>query len=145
MKVIANLSLVFFLGVAIGGAQAQSGGASVTLRWKASRSSDTTVNIYREAGTCPPSASSTSGFTRIASNYPAGGPYTDSNVMPGKTYCYLITAVAAGTESLPSNPFQIVVPSPHTALKISGAVLAVVVVVGTVALMRARRSTPRTA
>lgn len=149
MKRIAGLSLLVFLTLVIADAAAQAtappSGDSVTLRWTASRSANTTVNIYRKTGTCPPSASSTSGFIKVASNYPAAGPFTDQNVTPGTTYCYLVTAVAAGAESLPSNPFQVVVPSPHTALKISGAVIAVVVVVGVVAYRKAKRSAPKTA
>ncbi len=145
MKKIANLSLLIFLVIAIGDANAQASGHSVTLRWTPSRDPNTTVNIYRETGVCPPSATSTNGFTKIASNYPAGGPFTDPNVAIGVTYCYVVTAVAAGSESLPSNPFQAVVPDPHTALKVSAAVVVVVVVLAVVALRRAKRSAPKAA
>lgn len=145
MKKIANLSLLFFLVVAIGNANAQSSGHSVTLRWTPSRDPNTTVNIYRETKVCPPSVTSTNGFTKIASNYPAGGPFTDPSVTIGVTYCYVVTAVAAGSESLPSNPFQAIVPDPHTALKVSAAVVVVALVLAVVAFRRAKRSSPKVA
>jgi hypothetical protein len=143
MKKIANLGLLIVIGIVVGNANAQSSGHSVTLRWTASRSGNTTVNIYRETGACPPSATSTNGFTRIASNYVSGGPFVDSSVVAGNTYCYVVTAVAGGAESLPSNPFQAVVPHPYTVLEWSAAVIALLLVLGLVALRRAKRSAPK--
>ena len=90
---------------------------SVTLTWPASTTASTTTNVYRLTGTCPASVTTTTGFTELASSQPAAGPYTDTNVTLGTTYCYVVTAVAGGLESVPSNTFQAVFPGAPAAPK----------------------------
>jgi hypothetical protein len=97
---------------------------SVTLSWTPSTNATTTTpgtaNVYRLTGTCPASVTTVTSFTQLATSQPDGGPYTDSSVALGSTYCYVVTAVIGGVESVPSNTFQAVMsaqPAPPTGLK----------------------------
>jgi hypothetical protein len=120
---IRTILLLFFIGLITGPAFAA--GQSVTLSWTASVSSTTatpgTSNVYREIGTCSATQpTSTAGFSQIATNIAPSGPYTDTAVTMGTTYCYIVTAVIGGLESAPSNTFQAIIPSlpsPPTGLK----------------------------
>jgi len=120
---IRTILLLFFIGLIAGPVFAA--GPSVTLSWTASVTSTTatpgTSNVYRETGTCPTTQpTSTVGFSQIATNITPSGPYTDTTVSTGTTYCYVVTAVIGGLESNPSNTFQAVIsglPSPPTGLK----------------------------
>ena len=80
---------------------------SVTLNWTASSDSTTsspgTVNVLRAVGTCPASGIGTLTYTTLTSTAPAGGPYVDSAVTAGATYCYYLTATIGGATSGPSN------------------------------------------
>jgi fibronectin type 3 domain-containing protein len=77
---------------------------SVHLSWNASTSAVAGYNVYRRGP---------SGLTRINSERAIKTSYIDNSVQPGQTYYYVIKAVnSAGTESVPSNEVQAVVPSP---------------------------------
>jgi hypothetical protein len=56
----------------------------------------TTYNVYRATGQCPSPA-----FSRIASGLP-GSSYVDATIVPNQIYCYEVSAVSGGTESLKS-------------------------------------------
>lgn len=71
---------------------------SVTLNWTPSADGGT-VNVYRAPAAC---ASNPTNFTQIKSGAIAAGPYADAGISVGN-YCYRITAVVGGAESLPSN------------------------------------------
>jgi hypothetical protein len=81
---------------------------SVALTWMASASAaanpSLTYNVYRSPG-CSGS------FTRLNSSAVAATSFTDAGVAPG-TYCYQVTAVLNGTESVPSSQAAAVVPAP---------------------------------
>jgi hypothetical protein len=51
-----------------------------------------------------------SGFVKLTSTAPAGGPYKDTAVTAG-AYCYYVTATVNGTESVPSNSVNPSVPT----------------------------------
>jgi hypothetical protein len=75
--------------------------AVITLSWQdTSNPFGTTYNVYRAAGRClvdtPP-------FARIAVGVGAKVYNDTANLLPG-IYCYRVTAVYGGKESIPSNP-----------------------------------------
>ena len=112
----ATLLLVLFASSAI--AQGQH---SATLTWTASSDSTTTtpgtVTVYRATAACPASGIGTLTYTPLTTTAPAGGPYVDTAVTVGTTYCYYVTATIGGSTSGPSNTFQAKIPaSPPTAL-----------------------------
>lgn len=106
------IAVLFFVGLCIGAASAAS--HQVKLTWTASIDSTSanpgTTNVYRATAACPASGIVGVTFAKIASGQPAGGPYTDTSVTSGATYCYYVTAVIGGAESSPSNTFQGVIP-----------------------------------
>jgi hypothetical protein len=73
------------------------------LTWTASPTPNTTVNVYRAAGSC---ASNPTSFTQIATGVAAGGPYTDASPLVG-TQCYYVTATLNAVESAPSNKVSV--------------------------------------
>ncbi len=96
------LPLLLFVGLCA--AQAQQ--HSVTLTWQdASNPSGTTYSVYRASGLCSGSPT----FAKISSGVSVK-TYVDATVTPG-TYCYQVTATAAGMESAPSNSALAPVPS----------------------------------
>jgi hypothetical protein len=86
----------------------------VTLTWTASKDSNTsspgTVSVYRAVGSCPAIGIGTLTYTNLTSAAPAGGPYIDSTVTAGTTYCYYITATINGATSQPSNTANATIP-----------------------------------
>lgn len=70
---------------------------TVTLTWTPSTDTGGTVNIYRATSSC----TGTPTFTKLATGIVAAGPYVDSSVGIGP-FCYYVTAVVNGAESLPS-------------------------------------------
>jgi fibronectin type 3 domain-containing protein len=78
---------------------------SVSLSWAASASSTTWgYNVYR-------SNVSGSGYTKINLSPVSGLTYTDTIVVSGQTYYYVVTAVdSIGDESAFSNQIQKVIP-----------------------------------
>jgi hypothetical protein len=95
-----------FVGLAAGLARAQS--YNVALAWTASASAaanpSLTYNVYRSPG-CSGS------FTLLNSSAVSATNFTDAGVAPG-TYCYQVTAVLSGAESVPSNQAAAIVPGP---------------------------------
>ena len=105
---------LFFIGVSIGQITAQT--YSINLSW-IKRSDYTsqdpgTVNVYRMANvTCPIfTLYTTIGFDLIVTGQYPEGSYLDKDVQPGTTYCYLVTELRDGAESVPSNSLYITTP-----------------------------------
>jgi hypothetical protein len=79
---------------------------TVTLTWTDTKNpnpgtaSGTTYDIYRATAAC--SSSPTFPTTPLASSV-AALTYLDNTVSVGSTYCYEVTAVYSGVQSLPSN------------------------------------------
>jgi len=87
-------------------AVAQAATHSVTLTWvDASNPAGTTYNVYRATGLC----SGTPTFSKIGSAVTVK-TYTDASVTPGN-YCYQVTAIFGGAESVPSNSVNPNVPA----------------------------------
>lgn len=82
---------------------------NVNLSWQASSDAASnpslTYNIYR-APTCA------GPFARLNGSGISTTSYVDPAVASGATYCYQVTAVLSGTESMPSNPAIAAVPPP---------------------------------
>jgi hypothetical protein len=104
-----------FLALISGTVFAQSS-HSVLLTWTASTDTGGTVNVYKATSAC----TGTPSFTLLASGVVAGGPYTDASVGIGK-FCYYVTAVVNGAESLPSNfaPMTVLPKSPTAVTAVS--------------------------
>jgi hypothetical protein len=82
---------------------AQTGAHTVTLTWTASPDGGV-VTVYRATGTCSTVPLT---FTAISTGV-TGTTYVDSGIAPGK-FCYQVTTVVNGAESLPSNQAQAVI------------------------------------
>lgn len=94
------------LAITLSGTGVQVIAHSVTLTWTASTSAVTGYNVYRASITGGP-------YTLINSSLVAGTTYTDSTVLAGLTYFYVVTAVDSnGVESVHSNEASVVVPTP---------------------------------
>lgn len=105
MKRIALLlALVFALDAMP--ARAQN---SVRVSWTPSSDAagnpSLTYNVYR-ANSCPGQ------FTQLNSVPLSGTSYLDTNVAMGAAYCYQVTAVLDGVESIPSSQATAAVPPP---------------------------------
>lgn len=96
----------FVLALLVGSMTAQAATHSVTLTWvDTANPAGTTYNVKRATGLC----SGTPTFSTIASAVTAK-TYADTTVSPGN-YCYVVTAVFGGAESVPSNSVQPNVPA----------------------------------
>ena len=87
---------------------------AVTLTWKASSSSGVKYNVYRSGtkGDCLKAKSDD--CKKINPSPVAGTSYTDSAVLVGQSYFYVVKAVSSGgTESVPSNEAPAVISSPR--------------------------------
>ncbi len=83
-------------------------GHSVTLNWSdIINPSGTTWNVYRAPGACTASPV----FVKLNAAAVTVKTYVDSTVVSG-SYCFQVTAVLNGIESLPSNSIGAVYPSP---------------------------------
>jgi len=84
---------------------------SVALSWTTGAGNPappaTTANVYRIAGTCP--ANPTWG-TPLNTATIAGTAYTDLAVTATSTYCYAVTNIVNGVESVKSAAIQAVIP-----------------------------------
>lgn len=110
MKRFFALIVLFFSVVA----QAQAA-HQVVLAWTASVDGGV-VTVYRAPGACSTSSTFTSITTGVATN-----TYTDSTVTVG-AFCYQVTTVVNGVESLPSNQVTArILPSAPTSLTISSS------------------------
>ena len=91
--------------VSLAGAALQGGNHSVGLTWTASTSPVIGYFIYRRTG-------ATGTFSRLASNIDSSTNFTDSNVVDGATYDYVVTAVSAeNLESAFSVEVSVTVPA----------------------------------
>ena len=111
---VALLSVLF-----VSGAAAQST-HSATLNWTLSTDSGSTYNAYRISGACPSSATTGQG-TKLTSTPLASGTttFTDAGLAVG-SYCYYVTAVLNGAESVPSNLAPaVVLPQAPSALTVT--------------------------
>jgi len=91
--------------VSLAGAALQGGNHSVGLTWTASTSPVIGYFIYRRTG-------ATGTFSRLASNIDSSTNFTDSNVVDGATYDYVVTAVSAeNIESAFSVEVSVTVPT----------------------------------
>jgi hypothetical protein len=87
----------------------------VVLNWTASVDGGV-VTVYRAAGACSASSVFTAITTGVAAN-----TFTDSTVTVG-SFCYQVTTVVNGSESLPSNQITArILPSPPTALAVGSS------------------------
>lgn len=86
---------------------------SATLIWSdTANPAGTTYNAYRLNGTCPSiPPTNTSGFTKLNTSPVTPKTYADTTVVGGATYCYVVTAANATSESGPSAPAQAPIPS----------------------------------
>jgi len=88
--------------VGLNGAGAAAVSHSVSLTWNASTSSVVGYNVYR---------GSVSGGPYTLLNSTPNLTFTDSTVLSGQTYYYVVTAVDAnGTESIVSNEVTVIIP-----------------------------------
>jgi fibronectin type 3 domain-containing protein len=103
MKRIALL-LALLVVLAAVPARAQN---SVRVSWTASSDAggnpSLIYNVYR-AGSCPGQ------FTKLNSTPLSGTSYLDTSAAVGAVYCYQVTAVLNGVESVPSNQVIAAVP-----------------------------------
>ncbi len=107
-----------FVGLMLLGAQAHAQSHAVSLKWNASVDVASNYNVYRLSGACP--ASGTTGFTKITATAVTGTAYSDTAVAAG-TYCYYVTSVLNGAESVPSNlAVAVILPAAPTSLSIAG-------------------------
>lgn len=88
---------------------------SVVLNWTASIDGGI-VTVYRASGTCSP----TSVFTSISSGV-ITNTFTDTTVNVG-SFCYQVTTIVNGKESLPSNQVSaVILPQPPQTLVIGSS------------------------
>ena len=101
------LVLVLVLALALSAVPARAQN-SVRVSWTASSDAGANpsliYNVYR-AGSCPGQ------FTKLNSAPLLGTSYLDTNVAVGAVYCYQVTAVLNGVESVPSNQTIAAVPA----------------------------------
>lgn len=91
--------------IALSGTGAASGQPYVVLSWAASTSSVVGYNVYRGTTSGGPYSS------KLTSSPVAALTFTDSSVLAGKTYYYVVTAVnPSGVESADSSPASATVP-----------------------------------
>jgi fibronectin type 3 domain-containing protein len=79
---------------------------SVALNWQSSSSSVVGYNVYRGGKSGGP-------YSKLSSSLDPSTSYTDSSVMGGSTYFYVVTSVdGSGNESVFSNQVQANIPTP---------------------------------
>lgn len=93
------------------------GGHSVSLSWTASSDAaanpSLTYSVYRATGSC------TASFAKINQNVSLA-IYTDPSLQPG-SYCYRVTSVLNGAESVPSNNASaVILPAAPTNATVTG-------------------------
>jgi fibronectin type 3 domain-containing protein len=103
---LAALFALFVLATA-SGVFAQSH-HTVSLSWTASTDAaanpSLTYNVYR-------STACSGTFVLLNATQNAATTYIDSDVFPGATYCYQVTALLSGAESVASNAASAVMPA----------------------------------
>lgn len=107
------IGLVLLLLFAVPAIPQTTGSHQVTLTWSASIDGGA-YTVYRATGTC----SSSLTFTAISTGV-AATVYVDSGIAPG-AFCYQVTTVLNGAESLPSNQAQArILPASPTSLTLT--------------------------
>lgn len=68
---------------------------------------------YRIGGTCPSTLGGTSGWTQLATTASQAVTATDTSVVPGSTYSYVVESVfvSGGANSGPSNCVTVTIPN----------------------------------
>jgi fibronectin type 3 domain-containing protein len=103
-----RIAIALALGMALNATPAFSQ-RTVEIAWQASPSAagnpSLTYNVYR-ASTCAGQ------FSKVNASAVAATTYLDTTVAAGATYCYQVTAVLNGLESVPSNQAVAAVPPP---------------------------------
>jgi hypothetical protein len=100
--------LIAFLLLA-GAVHAQ--GHQAVLNWTASPSTGITgYNVYKITGVCPASPTLTAFGPKLASTTSTVLTYTDTAVIAGGTYCYVVTAFTTGGESGFAGTWQATIP-----------------------------------
>ncbi len=109
-KIFVGIILAVVLLLATSAAPQTGSSHSVALNWTASSDAagnpTLAYNVYRLVGACPSGAPT--GFTKVASSVTTVS-YTDTAVSVGNTYCYYVTSVLNGLESVPSNAVAAVI------------------------------------
>jgi len=96
-----------FLALVCAGVLCAQSAHTVALTWTdTTNPAGTSYNVYRAAGACTGSPA----FAKIGSTPVSVKTYTDSAVASASTYCYQVTAVLNGVESVPSNSAPAVIP-----------------------------------
>lgn len=100
-------------------AAAATESGSVTFTWSNVNTTGT-VTLYKASAACSTNPTT---FTPIQTGIASAGPYEDNSTVNGtagvSNYCYYVTAVVNGAESIPSNKVSIsvtVLPQPPTGL-----------------------------
>jgi hypothetical protein len=90
--------------IALSGSGVTSSGHSVTLSWNSAGSSLEGYNVYIATNSGGP-------FTRVNGGYISGTSFTDSNVVSGDTYYFVVTSISSsGNESAYSAEVKTKVP-----------------------------------
>jgi hypothetical protein len=96
---IAILAALLFAGAA----SAQAHQATLTLKAPSDAVASSIYNVYRAAGSCPATVPGTLTWTKLTATPISVLTYTDSTISVG-AWCYYVTQVQSGIESLPSIP-----------------------------------------
>jgi fibronectin type 3 domain-containing protein len=117
-----RIALVLALAFVLGSAPARAQN-SVRVSWTASSDAggnpSLIYNVYR-AGSCPGQ------FSKLNSVPASSASYLDTNVAVGAVYCYQVTAVLNGVESMPSNQVIAAIPpsgKPQSTCRHRGALI----------------------
>ena len=120
--VLERIAVVLVLAFALDSAPARAQN-SVRVSWTASSDAggnpSLVYNVYR-AGSCPGQ------FSKLDSVPASGTSYLDTNVAVGAVYCYQVTAVLNGVESMPSNQVIAAIPpsgKPESSCRHRGALI----------------------
>lgn len=112
-----RMTLSILAGLLLMASGLLAAGHSVTLTWTASVDMPATIpagsgySVFRIAGACPASVTSTTGWTLVNSAPVAANTFVDSTVTAG-SFCYVVETVLSGSTSVPSN-------SAHAALTVA--------------------------
>lgn len=104
MKSLIRFGVVLMLLLAVSGLFAQNS-PKVTLTWQAPAEARVSYNVYRINGPCPNTTINVF-FKKLNTDPVPSGTltFTDASALPPGDYCYFVTSVLNGFESLPSNP-----------------------------------------
>ncbi len=86
--------------------------STATLTWTDTiNPTGTQYNVYRASGACVAAPA----YVKITATPISPKTYVDSTLQPGNDYCFSVTAVSSGQESVKSVPVLAVVPAPTSA------------------------------